>query len=131
MRWSLVSLAAAGALIALPVRSQSPSIITMPDWESKPTGEDLASVYPAEALRAGLGGRATIACVTTAAGLLDDCRVLAEDPPDAGFGDAALELATRFKMKPMTRDGHPIDGGKVRIPIVFKPLAPPPAPPTS
>lgn len=99
----------------------APTIITMPDWAEKPTGQDLAAVYPPEALKAGLGGRATLDCVTTAEGLLTNCRVEGEDPPGAGFGAAVLALSTRFKMRPMTKDGHPIGGGKVRIPIVFRP----------
>src|SRR5665213_874571 len=105
-----------------------PSIITMPDWSAKPTGEDLAGVYPEAAMKAGLEGRATIACVTTADGLLADCQVVAEDPPGAGFGDAALTLSARFRMRPMTKDGHAVAGGKVRIPIVFRLPAPAPAP---
>jgi len=108
----------------------SPSIITMPDWAQKPTGEDLADVYPPAAVQAHLEGRATIACVTTVEGLLADCKVIVEDPPGAGFGEAALALAARFKMRPMTKDGHPVAGGNVRIPILFR-LPPPPAAPAT
>lgn len=105
-----------------------PSIITMPDWAEKPTGEDMAALYPPEAVKSGLEGRATIGCVTTAEGLLADCQVVAEDPPGAGFGDAAVALAAKFRMQPMTKDGQAVAGGKVRIPIVFRLPAPASAP---
>ena len=61
-------------------------------------------------------------------GLLIHCKVLAEDPRGAGFGEAALKLSERFKMKPMSRDGQPVAGGVVRIPIKFR-IPTPPAPP--
>jgi periplasmic protein TonB len=48
-----------------------------------------------------------------------DCRLLSETPTDTGFGAAALKLSERFQMKPMSRDGQPVAGGKVRIPFRF------------
>jgi protein TonB len=46
----------------------------------------------------------------------------------AGFGDAALGLSSLFHMRPMTKDGRPVSGGTVRIPIMFR-LPHPQAPP--
>ena len=37
-----------------------------------------------------------------------------------GFGDAAMKLSKLFKMRPQTKDGQPVDGGTVRIPIAFR-----------
>ena len=36
-----------------------------------------------------------------------------------GFGDAAMKMSKLFKMRPQTKDGQPVDGGTVRIPIRF------------
>ena len=97
-----------------------PSVSTAPDWARKPNADDLAELYPKAAVDAHIEGRATIHCMVTAAGELAGCKVLAEEPVGSGFGDAALALAAKFKMKPQTRDGTPVDGGQINIPISFK-----------
>ena len=96
-----------------------PSVISMPTWERKPTGDDVARLYPKAAAAAHVEGRATIHCTVTASGDLADCRVAGEDPMGQGFGDAALAMASKFKMKPQTRDGVPGSGGQINIPIRF------------
>ncbi len=97
----------------------TPSVITQPDWVSRPTADDVAGLYPKAAADAGVEGRATMRCKVTAAGLLADCAVTVQDPPDAGFGGAALGMAAKFQMRPMTKDGQPVNGGVVQIPIRF------------
>jgi 16S rRNA processing protein RimM len=47
------------------------------------------------------------------------CRVATESPQDDGFGDAALKMAGEFRMRPMTRDGVPVAGARIGIPIRF------------
>ncbi|HEY8004272.1 MAG TPA: TonB family protein [Phenylobacterium sp.] len=120
-------LSAGLAWAAQPVK---PVLVTQPDWASKPVGADIADVYPPEAYKAGIGGAATIACAVAKDGRLANCKVVHEAPAKAGFGDAALKLSERFQMKPMSRDGHPVAGGKVRIPIRFLPGASTPARPS-
>jgi protein TonB len=65
-------------------------------------------------------GRASISCTVDARGTLQNCSVANETPSDAGFGDAALRMSKLFKMRPMTKDGAPVDGGKIVIPIAFR-----------
>lgn len=93
--------------------------IAQPVWVAKPSAEDLAALYPRAAVDAGVEGRATMRCTVTAVGLLTGCEVVVQDPPEAGFGQAALAMAGKFQMAPKTRDGQPVEGGTVRIPIRF------------
>lgn len=89
--------------------------IQAPHWLRRPHGEDMARTYPRKAR--GANGGATLRCLIDARGQLTGCAVLREDPPDLGFGEAALKLAPLFKMKPVTDDGRPVEGGVVMIPI--------------
>lgn len=123
---ALLAVAAGSGAWAASAKAQH--VVTKPDWATKPVPADLADVYPPAAEKSGLGGRATIECRVATDGLLAHCRLLAEDPRGAGFGEAALKLSQRFRMKPMSRDGHPVAGGVVRIPIMFR-IPAPPAPP--
>jgi TonB family protein len=115
----------------------APDIISNPDWLEKPSGEDLARYYPALATELSLEGKTTISCQVDFQGKLVDCRALAAAPAGLGFGEAGVELAKYFRMKPKTLNGRPVDGGTVRIPLSFRlprppartPRAAPPAPP--
>ena len=102
-----------------PLPDVRPSIITNPDWLAKPVGEDFARLYPASAARKGVEGRATVQCQVSAAGLLVDCAAISEEPAGEGFGVAAVAMASKFRMRPATKDGVPVAGGTVRIPIRF------------
>jgi TonB family protein len=90
-----------------------------PDWLKRPSLQDLLTVWPKEAWKHGEGGEATISCEVNAQGSLINCSVLREAPPGSGFGAAALALSSQFLMKPALRDGSPVAGGKVNIPIRF------------
>ncbi|UTP38731.1 TonB family protein [Phenylobacterium sp. LH3H17] len=95
-----------------------------PNWIRRPSPEDLMGVWPRDAMRQGLGGKAKIACVVTLQGALRDCVVVSESPAGAGFGAAAIAITPQLMMTPAIKGGQPVLA-KVTIPINFeKPLVP-------
>jgi TonB family protein len=110
------------ALLAAAARAadaRGPGVIAQPDWLLQPTGEDVARNYPDLARRIGASGRAAIVCRVDGQGALTDCAVAEEAPKDIGFGAMALRLARSYRMRPMSRDGAPVAGGTVRLPMAF------------
>jgi len=124
----MISIAIAALLQAAAPAPAQPVVIANPEWVSQPGADDIARVYP------GAGGlvspgSATLSCKVTADGGLAACQVVGEQPAWVGFGTAALRLSGQFRMKPTSRDGRPVAGGTVRIPIRFLgPDAPAPRP---
>jgi len=108
----------------------APKPVIRPNWEKIPQVDQFLHYYPERAMRLGISGKATIQCRVNKDGGVFDCQIVSEEPADAGFGAAAVKLSPYFKMKTRTPDGTPVDGGTVRIPIVFNidngPSSPPP-----
>lgn len=90
-----------------------------PDWLKKPSGEDIARVYPDKAMRKGIEGAGLARCAVTADGYFEACQLLAERPDHMGFGAAALRLMPRFQMKPIDGEGRETAGLKCQIAIRF------------
>ena len=97
-----------------------PSVVTTPEWIRRPSPDQIGSVYPERAMRMGVSGRAVMTCDVTALGAMEACRVVQETAADFGFGAAELKLARYFFMRPVTRDGQPVGGAVVTIPVSFR-----------
>lgn len=92
--------------------------IVSPRWLSSPGWADLQRVAPPVARGFGISGVTMMDCKATNIGRLSNCKVVLEQPPGLGFGDAALSLAPEFQLD---RDsiGLGADGETVRESIVF------------
>lgn len=98
-------------------------LVADPDWDKRPSGDDVARYFPEKAMSRGIAGRALIACRVATDGYLHKCLVLDEAPADQNFGDASVRMAEKrlFHMKPMSLMGRPVAGQVVFIPIFFVP----------
>jgi hypothetical protein len=91
-----------------------------PNWVRKPSGTEIANVFPKKALEKRVGGRATIRCRVTVEGFLEGCKVVNETPEGLDFGAAGLQLAPQFRLSPKIRGGRSVGGGEVTIPIIWQ-----------
>lgn len=77
-----------------------------------------SAAAPAEAVDAArTDATVTLDCLADGRGRLSDCRVVAEEPPGQGFGEAALAGATRARMAPRTSRTR--GAGRVRFTVRF------------
>ncbi len=88
-------------------------------WLKKPTGDQLPST-PTDST-AFWSGRVELDCRILASGLLDDCKVVVEEPGDHGRGAWAIKVATLFQAAPLSKSGVPVAGRRITIPIRFDP----------
>jgi len=93
------------------------SVIKNPDYARKP--DPALMKWPLAALLKRVSGRVVVDCVVTKEAKLDPCVVLEEQPAGWGFGQAALNFVATFRMTPMTRDGEPVGGAHLRVPVDF------------
>jgi hypothetical protein len=56
-------------------------------------------------------GHALVRCEIVSQGALTDCRIVAEDPPDKGLGEATLKLALHWRAPSSTANGATTTGG--------------------
>jgi TonB family protein len=88
-------------------------------FAQRPTASDFSRNYPRRALNAGLDGHVSLNCVV-GRDLRLDCRIAEEDPPNQGFGNAALRIARRFRAERQFPDGRSTVGAQVSVPMAFR-----------
>ena len=106
--------------IAIPITftaEETPeNLVRDPKWRLEPVGEDFSRAYPPKAKTSGQGD---LNCMVTDKGGLTDCIVTDVAPLGAGFGEAILMLAPRYRMEPLGKNGAPVAGRPIKIPIRF------------
>ena len=78
--------------------------------------------YPETGSTVAITGVVDLALSVDAKGNLTSLKVLSEEPPLLGFGDAALNDFTGAKFIPAFRNGQPVESN-VKIPVFYKPSA--------
>lgn len=108
----------APAAAALPGAS-TPAQPARAVWAKRPSGAQLAAVYPATAQRRNVSGTVSMSCVIQP-DLSLSCTVARENPPGFGFGAAALRVAQSYRAAPNLADGRPAPGARITVPITFR-----------
>ncbi|WGM37192.1 energy transducer TonB [Caulobacter sp. NIBR1757] len=94
--------------------------VRAPEWIVTPEEKVVQAVYPDRAVEAGIfSGRGVADCLVAPDGTLADCRVAAERPDDAGFGEAAAQVAGQLRLNLWSQDGRPTAALRIRLPIDF------------
>jgi TonB family protein len=88
-------------------------------WSQRPSARRIAELYPARALREGVGGRVALDC-SVSAGSAPSCSVASESPAGLGFGRAALSAANSYRASPTMSDGASSNGQRTRIVVQFQ-----------
>jgi hypothetical protein len=77
------------------------------DRLSTPSDADVMAAWPAAAAARKLPGNALAACKADIAGKLSGCRLMVERPSNAGFGEALLALAPRYRLRYAAEGARP------------------------
>jgi TonB family protein len=102
-----------------PMDPRPEKVISNIQWLQAPSFSDVLSAYPEKAKAANVGGRVTLDCVFSRAGMLSRCDVLQEAPNFYGFGGAARRLAGKFVGPTTDSRGASLAGAHVQLPVVF------------
>ena len=111
--------------VEVPIRLISPDkpairdhLVGQPTWTTTLAPAAVSAFFPGEAAAKGLEtGRGIAECTVDAKGALENCRPESAEPEGVGFSEAAVKAATGMRMNLWTRDGGPVDGATIRVPI--------------
>ena len=74
---------------------------------STPSDAELMAAWPAAAAARKTPGNALALCTADLEGQLGGCRVMVQRPAGAGFGDALLALAPKYRLRPAKSGDRP------------------------
>jgi TonB family protein len=90
--------------------------VESPQWGSLPNHGQFG---PEGAASAHVHGKVVLMCRANGLGRLQDCRVIAAQPPGWGFDASALEVSKLVRLAPTTCDGRRVDGEWITVPVDF------------
>jgi protein TonB len=89
----------------------------IPSFDLNAIAADL--VYPPIALRAGIEGRVILELFVDRTGMVQNIIILREEPPDRGFGEAAVRVFTGRRGTPAYANDEPVSA-RMRYPVTFR-----------
>lgn len=113
---TIAGLALASALPLAGCASDRGDIVYGVSYQGQRRNEGAASLTPMAALRANVGGRVFLVCLSKGDQTVEDCEVAYENPVGWGFGAAALKMEANLSTRSV---GVVPRGGKVLVPIAF------------
>ena len=102
--------------ITFTAEEEPENLLRDPVWITQPSGDDYSIAFPR---LAKTGGQGDLNCTVAEDGGLKDCIVTDVAPLGAGFGEAVLMLAPRYKMELLSREGSSVAGRPIKIPLRF------------
>lgn len=90
-----------------------------PLWARHPDRDDMKRAFPREARGVREPGVVELTCKVNAERRLEDCAVTKESPEGVGFGEAALTLVPKFRMRSAVNGQKVAPGTVVGVPIEF------------
>jgi TonB family protein len=108
-------------LVVVPETGKPPidAVIDMAGDDDTAWGGQYVAVWPASAYHSGTDGRVILRCKIDIHGLAEWCGVASETPAGKGFGAAALEMRTTFKLTPAQGPDGPVEA-IMNIAVQFK-----------
>jgi hypothetical protein len=90
------------------------------EWAHRPTGEDYARAYPPRAAQRTISGGAVLVCRISDHRTLEACEAKGQSPDGIGFGEAAIKVAGKFRLKAEQRDPRAVAGAEVVMGLIFR-----------
>lgn len=108
----LAALGCGSVAQAQEIRGWRPAEISEPFADqvaALPTDAEILAAWPARAAQRKTEGDALARCKADVSGVLSGCQLVVERPARAGFGDALLALAPRYRLTPAPKGERPPD----------------------